>query len=363
MASPALEHRDVRRLRSWLERATRRRGDMPAPQVLVQAPGLEFGFGDLDRPFHSASVGKLMTATLIITLVEQGRFSFTDPIGSLLPASDVTGLPAASGVDVGTDVTVEHLLTHTSGVPDFFEPPRGTETAASFRTITTERDRLWRPAELLDQARLLPPVGRPGEHFHYADTGYVLLGRIAEEATGERFSTLMRERIFVPGGMVNASTPYDPDDEPEDLAELDVAPCWIDGRELSRARSVSLDWAGGNIVSTAEDLVNFQRALHGGRLISRFHLEYLARPRRRFRRGIHYGAGTMTLRFGEFLPPLMRGLPEPVGHNGFWATHMFYYPDQDAHVVLNFHSTRQMNASFMAHSRIARILAARERPS
>lgn len=358
MASPTTDHRDVRRLRSWLERATRRRSDMPAPQVLVRAPGFEFGFGDLNLPFHSASVGKLMTATLIITLVEEGRFSLTDPLGSLLPATDVTGLPAAPGVDVGADVTVEHLLTHTSGVPDFFEPPRGTDTAASFRHIGTKRDRIWRPAELLDQARDLPPIGRPGERFHYADTGYFLLGRIAEEAAGRRFCALLRERVLEPSGMVNASTPYDPDEAPEDLAELDVAPFWIGDHELSRARAISLDWAGGNIVSTAQDLVAFQRALHGGRLISRAHVEYLARPRRRFRRGIHYGAGTMTLRFGELLPPLMRGLPEPVGHNGFWATHMFYYPAQDAHVVLNFHSNRRMNASFMAHARIARLIGA-----
>ncbi|MGW5877920.1 serine hydrolase domain-containing protein [Nocardiopsis terrae] len=344
------------RLRTWLERTARRRHGMPEPQVLVRAPGFGFDFGDLSTPFHAASVGKLMTAALIARLTEEGRFDFTTPLGALLPPGDLTDLPAAPGADVAADVTVEHLLTHTSGIPDYFEPPGRVRTAASSSAVAADRDRRWRPADLLDQVRGLPAAGFPGERFHYADTGYVLLGRIAEEAAGGRFSDLLRERVLDPVGMAGASTPYDPDDAPEDLAELDVAPFWLDGHELSRAHSVSIDWACGGVVGTAEDFLRFQRALHGGRLVSPESLEHLLRPRRRFRRGIRYGAGAMTLRFGEFLPPLMRGLPEPVGHNGVWATHLYHYPEQDAHVVLNFHSTRQVNPSFMAHARIARLL-------
>jgi D-alanyl-D-alanine carboxypeptidase len=65
----------------------------------------------------------------------------------------------------------------------------------------------------------------------------------------------------------------------------------------------------------------------------------------------------MTLRFGELSPPLLRGLPEPVGHLGFWATHLFHYREQDAHVVLNFHSRHHMGQSFRVHAAIARILS------
>ncbi|TWH31557.1 hypothetical protein [Isoptericola variabilis] len=65
----------------------------------------------------------------------------------------------------------------------------------------------------------------------------------------------------------------------------------------------------------------------------------------------------MTLRFGEFTPPLLRGLPEPVGHLGVLGNHLFYYPRQAAHVVLNFHSTREMGRSFRTHVAGARLLA------
>lgn len=347
------------RLQASLDRKARRRGSMPPPQVLVVAPEWQVESGGA-QPFHAASVGKLMTATVIAILIERGRLDFDTPIGDLLPAADVDGLPAKPGVDVATSVTVDQLLTHTSGIPDFFEPPRGSETDCSIKSVVADRDRRWTPAELLDQARKLPAVGLPGERFHYADTGYVLLGRIAEEATGEEFNALLQNLIFEPSAMAQSSTPYGQARTGDDLAAIDVAPFWLGGHELSRALAVSLDWAGGNIVAPAADFVRFQQALHAGRLISPATLTRLALPRRRFRRGIAYGAGTMTLRFGEFFPPL-RGLPQPVGHLGVWATHLFYYPQQDAHVVINFHSTREMNRSFLAHLRIAQQIARRQR--
>lgn len=324
---------------------------------MVRTPAWTFEFGDVARPFHAASCGKLITATLIARLVERGRFGYGSPLGGLLPAAEVTGLPAAAEVDVARDVTVEHLLTHTSGLPDFFLPPRGHDSAASVRGVVAQPDRVWTPGEALEEARRLPPVGRPGERFAYADTNYLLLGRIAEEAEGEPFATLLRRHVFEPSGMEHTSTPYDATLLPDDLADLDVAPFWIGRRELTRARSVSLDWAGGGVVGTPADFVRFQQALHGGRLIAPEHVAHLARPRHRFRRGIRYGAGTMTLRFRE-LGPGLRGLGDAVGHLGYWGTHVFHHPEHDAQVVLNFHSDRHMRQSFLIHARIARVLAA-----
>jgi D-alanyl-D-alanine carboxypeptidase len=87
-------------------------------------------------------------------------------------------------------------------------------------------------------------------------------------------------------------------------------------------------------------------AFHGGDLVSPTSLAVLTRARHRFRRGIHYGAATMTLRFGELMPVVLRGLPEPVGHLGVWATHVFHHP------------VRRMGASFRAHAAIARAISA-----
>lgn len=352
------QRKKLRALERQLERFARSRSGKPPPQVLVRAPGLVIEHGELNMPFHSASVGKVMTATLIARLAEDGRMDFDTPIGRLLPVADIDGLPAKAGVNVSRDITVDHLLTHTSGLPDFLLPPRGHRTRCSIRGMVTHPDEVWTPTSLLDEVRRLPSIGRPGERFLYSDTAYVLLGRIAEEVTGERLADLLRSRIFVPSGMEHSSTPYDHTEMPDGPLDLDIAPFWIGGHELSHGRSMSLDWAGGGIVAPAEDFVLFQRALHGGQLITRAALEYLLRPRNRRRPGLHYGAGVVTIRFEEFLP-VFRGLPRPVGGIGATSTHMFYYPEQDAHVVLNFHSTSpwEMNRSFFTHIRLARIIA------
>lgn len=78
-------------------------------------------------------------------------------------------------------------------------------------------------------------------------------------------------------------------------------------------------------------------------------------PRSRFRPGIHYGAGMVALRFAGFFP-LMRGYPEPVGGLGYTSTHMFYYPAQRTHVILNYHAHRRMNTSFQMHIRLAGLI-------
>lgn len=344
------------RLHAWLDKAARQREGLPPPQVLVRAPGLDVDYGEVSTPFHAASVGKLATAALIVGLVEEGRFTFDTSLGGLLPSPDLVGLPAAPGVDLARDATLEHLLTHTSGLPDYFEPPGQARTAASLIEAAADPNRRWTPQDLLDEVRPLPAVGIPGKTFHYSDTGYLLLGRIVEEALGQSFATSLQTRIFEPAGMTRSSTPYDATVVRDDLRTLDVAPLWLGQHELSRAHCLSLDWAGGGIVAPAEDLLRFQRVLHAGELISPENLARLVRSRHRLRRGIHYGAGCMTLRFAEFFP-LLLGLPRPVGHLGVTATHLFYYPEHQAHVVLNFHSTEEMRRSFDAHILIARLLA------
>ena len=321
----------------------------------MTSPQLRIAAGALDRRFHCASVDKVLIATLVGRMIDAGYLTITSPLGTLLPAADLAGLPAASDVDPAADITVEHLLTHTSGLPDYFDPPKGQDSPCSMQRAIAEPDRLWKRHELFDAVRSMRAVGRPGERFHYSDTGYLLLGRVAEEAGGLPYGQLLAREVLAPSGMEQTSVPFDDSLTTERLADLDLAPLWIGGKEMSRAAALSV--GAGSIVTVADDLVRFQGALHAGRLITPALLNTLARPRHRLRRGIHYGAGLATLRFGELAPPLMRSLPQPVGGLGVTGTHMFFYPRQQAHVVLNMHSTAAMGSSFSTHVRIAQLLA------
>lgn len=361
----AVQHLDLdtftRKLDAHLAGVTRRRGELGAPQVAVRSPrlGLDYRFGDQERRFHAASIGKAFTATLVMQLVESGAITVDTPVSALLSHAELRGLFADSGdrgADVAGGATVHHLLTHTSGVADYFEGPV-TSGPTLLELVVNEPDHLWTPAELLDFSRdRQRPVGRPGERFLYSDTGYVLLGRILEEATGRRFHELLLERIFTPLGMDDSALLFHSRPARDcEVVTADIAPFWLERRELSRSTSISCDWAGGGVISTPGDLAEFSRALHGGDLLGAESLTYLGTMRNRFRRGIHYGAGMMQVRFEGFTP-LLRGLPRPVGHIGILATHMFHDHVHDADIVLNFASAREMTRSFRSLIAIEQLL-------
>lgn len=338
------------------DRFARGREGLPAPQVLVTAPGVEFASGLRDRRFHAASVGKMLTATLAFQLAEQGRLDLDRPLLGLLPAAELAGLFRDDGSDAASAVTPMHLLTHTSGAADYFEGPNDTGESFAERIVRMPGER-YTPTDLLDFSRTHQrPVARPGARFSYSDTGYVLLARVVEESGGSSLGTQLHERVFGPAGMDascllfhtvpgGAASPDHPG------AALDLAPILIDGTDLSRAESLSCDWGGGGVVSTVDDLRRFADAWHGGSLLGEPSRRTMATITHRFRTGIHYGAGLMQLRYGGFFP-LLAGLPRTIGHLGVTGVHLFSDPTRDLTVVLNLHSTGEMTRSFQLHIRL-----------
>ncbi|MBK8459185.1 MAG: beta-lactamase family protein [Micropruina sp.] len=154
---------------------------------------MDYRFGDATRPFHAASVGKLVTAALVMQLCEADAVRPDTPVAAVLPAAELDGLFLP-----GDQVTLEHLLTHTSGVADYFDGKVSSGVPVS-QGMVADPDRLWTPDDLLAVSRERQrPVGRPGQRFHYSDTGYVLLGRVLEVVTGDPFHDLVHRRVLTP---------------------------------------------------------------------------------------------------------------------------------------------------------------------
>lgn len=363
MSEPMTEPtvRDPEKLTRTLRRATdsaadhraRRAAGLPAPQVLVDAPGLTFTSGETTRRFHAASVGKMMTATLAFDLAERGLLDLDAPVTSLAPGHETRGLFAGPGV------TPRHLLTHTSGAADYFEDPA--EGIAFAERLRRDPDHRYTPDELLAVTReAQQPVGAPGERFHYSDTGYVLLARILEEAGGASLGAQLYERIFAPAGLRETCLLFHtlpggaPSSSPTPGADLDLAPLVVDGLDLSRAAALSCDWGGGGVVTTLADLRAFAAAWRRGDLIGEASRAAMTDTAQRFRAGIRYGAGAMRLRYREFFP-LLFGMPTPVGHLGVTGAHLFF--DEHVILVLNAHSTAEMTRSFQLHIRLMQATA------
>jgi D-alanyl-D-alanine carboxypeptidase len=349
---------------TYFEKVSKPTSDFSGVQALVFSQKLDidwkFAKGNshrsgqltLDQPFHGASVGKLFTAIVIYQLEEEGKLSLEDSVSSYIARDVLRNLFYYEGTDYTELVTFTQLLAHTSGVADYFAGPV-TSGESVTELLKNESDKLWQPQDLLNVSVLRQtPVSVPGEGYLYSDTGYVLLGLIIEEIEGKSFEAVLEDRFFKPLKMDSSFMAMR--SEPLSGISLPLADLWLDGEEFGDAKALSIDWSGGGVISTLEDLLSFSKALHSGQLISEASLNLLFSKGNKFEQGIYTGVGGMVVYFKEFFPLL--DLPVVQGHIGILGTHLFYDPTTQTHIVLNFGSTSKLEPSFMALIEILSVL-------
>lgn len=285
----------------------------------------------VDSRYHSASVGKTMLAAIYGQLVDEQRLTFDDPISTWLDASTLDGLFMLHGVDHSGDVTVGQLLSHTSGVADYFEGPVTSGTPL-LQQVTDDPDTSFTPESLLAFSRERQvPVGAPGAQFAYSDTGYILLGLALESIEHKPYAQILEERLFAPLGMSDSELMTRFGDD------TGILPITLDGVDLSTRAALSFDWAGGGVVTTMADLFAFMRALNAGDIVSAEVLAELADFSHEMGSGIRYGMGMMQFRFAE-LSPLLFGMTDAHGAVGATGTFALYDPSSDMHFIANFGS-------------------------
>jgi D-alanyl-D-alanine carboxypeptidase len=290
-----------------------------------------------ENPYHIASIGKTFTSMLLARLYEEGRVRPDDPISRRLPQKLLEGLFVYRGVDYSGEVLVGHLLNHTSGIGDYFEdkPLKGKPIK---ELIIADPDRFWKPDESIAFTRdFQRAVSKPGQRFHYSDTGYNLLGKIIEQVTGKPLHENLREMIFEPLGMTGSYLMFY--GQPAEKSPYRLADTFIGNHEVSTFKSISLDWAGGGIVSTTEDLLRFHRALVEHRLIRPETFELWSRDRGRFSFGMEYGYGLLFLNIHRMTLLLSKKL-NMWGNFGSIAAFMFYNPFHDVYIIGSFNHSR-----------------------
>lgn len=252
-------------------------------EVLFEAAG-----GDADRSeerkntietrFGIASGCKLFTAIAICQLVDQGLISF---YSKLSDSVDVTFPYFDDGV------TIHHLLTHTSGVADYFDEDEMDDFEALWKTtpmycLRNLEDFL----PLFEKGRM---KFQPGDDFHYNNAGFILLGLIIEAKTGMKFRDYIVQNVFKPAGM-DSSGYFALDQLPSNVAygyvELD------DGSWKTNQYSIPVvGGADGGAYVTAPDMGKMWEALLGGALCSEETLETMLTPHVEVREDVYYGYG------------------------------------------------------------------------
>jgi CubicO group peptidase (beta-lactamase class C family) len=213
--------------------------------------------------FGLASVNKMFTAVAVADLVASGSLTFSTPVVDLLPADR---RPRA----LSPDVTVHHLLCHTSGIADYFEededsPAYAEDYGALWAHLPTYT--ITRPADFLPLFADLPAYRPPGQVFQYCNAGYLVLGLVVEELTGRPYADVVQERVLDRAGM--AATGFLRFDEVhEDVATGYLPRSGPD--EPWRTNIYSMPVVGGadgGALSTLDDLDRFLRAYADGTLL------------------------------------------------------------------------------------------------
>lgn len=222
-----------------------------------------------EHVFRIGSITKQFTAVAILQLMEQGRLTLQDEITRFIPDYPVHG----------NKITIEHLLTHTSGIRNY-----------SDIRDTLQRGKLdFSPAEMINLFRNEPLRFAPGTKWEYSNSGYFLLGYIIEKITGKTFGEYMEENIFKPLGLTNT---YYSNNARIIKNRADGYTANERGFENAPYLSPTQPYSAGSIESTVEDLLKWNRAVHSLKLLSR---ETLAKALTRFKladgRETNYGYG------------------------------------------------------------------------
>jgi D-alanyl-D-alanine carboxypeptidase len=315
--------------------------------LLIDAPDMNFswkgaaGMADPeaglsmipDDQFIISSVTKMVTAVTVLKLTEQGQLTLDDSISAYLPEALVSRLLILDGQSYGETITVRQLLSHTSGLGDFSngEDADGNGLPDFKDLVLNEPDTIWTPDAVLEWAiENAPPVGVPGEAFHFSDTNFQLLGKIIENVSGLTLPEAYRQLIFEPLGMEHTYFEFNEDVVPG-VDGRSVSHAFYNGTDWNNLDSHSYEWGSGGLVSTVEDQNRFLWAWVNGDLFddpasktAMSDWAAIGDP------GNYYGLGMLHFVADEWGIP---GLGQLNGHSGLFNSLAFYWPEQNVTLV------------------------------
>ncbi|PSL44831.1 CubicO group peptidase (beta-lactamase class C family) [Chitinophaga niastensis] len=290
------------------------------------------GYADADKGiplsintlFELGSVSKQFTAMAIMQLKEQGKLSYDDALGKYFPALLFKG------------VTIRHLLTHTSGIPDVLG---WNKQQLDTSRVNYNADILQKLPQVYDST-----IFAPGTLFSYSNTNYLLLAQIVEKVSGEPFPVYMKTHVFIPAGMKRTMV-YSRRSAKKTVTDYALSYAWDPrNNKFMEADSMApghynyyLDGIAGpyGISSNVEDLLQWDQALYTEQLVKKATLEEAFTPFHLKDGNAGYGEGA-DYGFGWILSvDSARG--RVTWHSGSWASYtsvMARYTDKHKTIIL-----------------------------
>ncbi len=297
---------------------------------------------DTGTPFWIASVTKLFIAAAILKLNEQGQLSLKDALARYLPLNMIKGLHRTKrGADYSDQITIYHLLSHTSGLPDYIEiKPKGGKSL--FDLVLEDGDRSW---TIEDSIKIVINEGKPlfppqpldteKKKARYSDTNFQLLIAVIEAVSGQPIEVVFKEMFYKP---LNLESTFHPGSKPP-ASQLPLVPLWHGDQKLDIPMAMR---SFGDLNSTTGNLIRFLRALLSGEVFDNSSTVDLMRKEWN-RLGflispvapgwpIEYGLGMMRFQMPRIFTPF-QPMSEVIGHTGATGSWLFYCPRYDLYIA------------------------------
>ncbi|MFN8713391.1 MAG: serine hydrolase [Bacteroidota bacterium] len=255
--------------------------------------------------FQLASITKQFTSVSILMLQEQGKLSLKDPLSKYI-----------ADYPRGNEITLHHLLNHTSGIMSFTNLPE-------FRTKT----RLdMAPEEIISSFKNVPLEFNPGEKFAYSNSGYFLLGYIIEKLSAMSYEDFIQKNIFDKLGMKNSYYANTYKIIPNRVNGYQV---YEGNYENAEYMSTTIPYAAGSLMSTIDDLFLWNKAIHNNTLISA-NSKQIAFNNHTLTNGKHSNYG-----YGWYINEIagITTIEHPGGINGF-TTSGIYIPGKNIYSIV-----------------------------
>ena len=266
--------------------------------------------------FRIGSMSKPITATAIMVLRDQGKLKLEDSVCAYIPSCPAAWKP----------ITLTHLLTHTSGVPDITKFP----DFMTYRTIGRT------PKQLVDHIAEQSTDFPPGSRFVYSNSNFILLGYVIENLTKLPYETFLVKNVFEPAGMTRSGYEENP--------KLPSAKGYVREGDTYRdpdLSDMSVRFSAGGLFSTTTDLMALARALSAGKILKRAKVDEMWTDR-----GNGYGYGWFVENENN---------RRAVGHNGRidgFASSFRLFRDEDLFIAVlsnvNGTNTERMSAALVA---------------
>jgi CubicO group peptidase (beta-lactamase class C family) len=249
--------------------------------------------------FRIGSMTKQFTAAAVLLLEERGKLKVDDPVRRYYPDAPPAWDP----------ITLNHLLTHTSGIPNH-------TTFPEFESLSTSRTT---PDQLVKTFRDRPLEFVPGSEMRYSNSGYVLLGAIIERVSGMSYEKFVEENIFTPLGMKDSGYDSTQSIIMHRAAGYGPGP---DGPVNARYVDMTVPYAAGALYSTTADLLRWERSLFGGKVLSKPSLKKMTTP------------GKSDYAFGlEVSSQSGRSVIQHGGSINGFSSRLAYFPDDQVTVI------------------------------